>query len=856
MASPLIYRKRLINAINAPGHHIVYVYGPAGFGKSQLARDWMESQTLPTAWVEGYSTSNATELFEIFLNEICLKVPHLTRALNDLRDVRKVGLEHISKLADILEADKTPFNIIIENAEEIRRIHNEFSMAIVRKMPRHIKLILVTTTSPRSEFIREAGVTRFAVVGPEDLRFNQEEIKLLTQGALPDITNQEVKLIHDLTEGWPASAEIVASLLKDNPEFRNQLSTLKLKGKQQFSLEANRTLAKLEDFQRELLKKLSPLQNITPDIAYSLTNNVDVVRQLTLLSQDSVIVSQLEQVPPRFKIHPIFREVLLDDLRRDEKFNSYIETVIESLLSRNEIRQASSILVEIGETPRLSGILQDKELLEAIGASIQDAIWRSAVSELQDWAQVADYLPIDGSKGKSILNFYVHFLNGDIRGAETNLQILESEISHQSSEVAKAWKPELLVLKSLMSYAKGRIDDNWNFAMEAYESKKENFGNQNRHQLSYLQVALWGAFVTDNDERIIRIAKILDTLNQENRLVFRQSTIAAMRCLIAAHEGRLTETQNYLVTPFTGLSHSQLSGFFGPYGIRFAEATLAGELGNLEASSDLLRENAKDAIAALNYPIAIASLGRLGYHLALLRSYEESLACVERARELIRTQMLADEMGSIVDMWEVRIRHFMLDNERVQELLKRCKPSYFVNSFQAAAAIGNENFELAQKLIDTFKLDFPRQALTHYLFRAYIAKDAPAIQLREIAKAVEIGAKHGYFQHFITQRSDILQQYISLASESPTAFNERLAQAAGEELNKMMVTKSESGDALTRREADILRHLATGLPLKEIAQNLSISKNTIKTHLRNLYRKLGAEDRNDAVEKGKKLLKI
>jgi ATP/maltotriose-dependent transcriptional regulator MalT len=72
----------------------------------------------------------------------------------------------------------------------------------------------------------------------------------------------------------------------------------------------------------------------------------------------------------------------------------------------------------------------------------------------------------------------------------------------------------------------------------------------------------------------------------------------------------------------------------------------------------------------------------------------------------------------------------------------------------------------------------------------------------------------------------------------------------------MMVGQGSGAESLTRREADILRHLATGLPLKEIAGNLNISKNTIKTHLRNLYRKLGAEDRKDAVAKGKRLLKV
>jgi DNA-binding NarL/FixJ family response regulator len=134
--------------------------------------------------------------------------------------------------------------------------------------------------------------------------------------------------------------------------------------------------------------------------------------------------------------------------------------------------------------------------------------------------------------------------------------------------------------------------------------------------------------------------------------------------------------------------------------------------------------------------------------------------------------------------------------------------------------------------------------------------DAPGKQLNEVRKAVDVGSRHGYFKIFLIQRSDVIQQYITLAAESPTAFNERLARAAGERLNEMMVGQGSTTESLTRREADILRHLATGLPLKEIAGNLNISKNTIKTHLRNLYRKLGAEDRTDAVEKGKRLLKV
>lgn len=62
--------------------------------------------------------------------------------------------------------------------------------------------------------------------------------------------------------------------------------------------------------------------------------------------------------------------------------------------------------------------------------------------------------------------------------------------------------------------------------------------------------------------------------------------------------------------------------------------------------------------------------------------------------------------------------------------------------------------------------------------------------------------------------------------------------------------------SVTKRELEILRHLASELPLSKISSELNITKNTMKTHLRHLYRKLGATDRRDAVEKGKALLNL
>jgi LuxR family maltose regulon positive regulatory protein len=60
-------------------------------------------------------------------------------------------------------------------------------------------------------------------------------------------------------------------------------------------------------------------------------------------------------------------------------------------------------------------------------------------------------------------------------------------------------------------------------------------------------------------------------------------------------------------------------------------------------------------------------------------------------------------------------------------------------------------------------------------------------------------------------------------------------------------------EPLTKREQTILRYLASSLSNTEIANELYVSVNTVKTHQRTVYRKLGAEGRRDAVRRARAL---
>jgi LuxR family maltose regulon positive regulatory protein len=60
-------------------------------------------------------------------------------------------------------------------------------------------------------------------------------------------------------------------------------------------------------------------------------------------------------------------------------------------------------------------------------------------------------------------------------------------------------------------------------------------------------------------------------------------------------------------------------------------------------------------------------------------------------------------------------------------------------------------------------------------------------------------------------------------------------------------------EELSASELRVLRYLPTNLTRPEIAQALYVSINTVNTHMRNIYSKLGAHDRSSAVQRAREL---
>jgi ATP/maltotriose-dependent transcriptional regulator MalT len=116
-----------------------------------------------------------------------------------------------------------------------------------------------------------------------------------------------------------------------------------------------------------------------------------------------------------------------------------------------------------------------------------------------------------------------------------------------------------------------------------------------------------------------------------------------------------------------------------------------------------------------------------------------------------------------------------------------------------------------------------------------------------LTKGEEVGA----LEIFLRQDNATLEAIINSSAISKSIWMESLSRLAIERIKDRNRSVKMSGEQLTAREIEILKYLVSENSISVIGQTLHVSKNTMKTHLRNIYRKLGVNGRVEAARKAK-----
>ena len=117
-----------------------------------------------------------------------------------------------------------------------------------------------------------------------------------------------------------------------------------------------------------------------------------------------------------------------------------------------------------------------------------------------------------------------------------------------------------------------------------------------------------------------------------------------------------------------------------------------------------------------------------------------------------------------------------------------------------------------------------------------------------VRRAVDAGQPEQYIRPFLEHATQIFPLLCSIGASSPNRYLSELIN----QTEQMAATTGISRQAtmlepLTERERQVLQYLPSHRTVRQIARLMLVSANTVKTHQKNLYRKIGATSRDEAV---------
>ena len=171
-----------------------------------------------------------------------------------------------------------------------------------------------------------------------------------------------------------------------------------------------------------------------------------------------------------------------------------------------------------------------------------------------------------------------------------------------------------------------------------------------------------------------------------------------------------------------------------------------------------------------------------------------------------------------------------------------------------------------EHMIERERIDYVIEVQT-LLAMAHQAKGDNAAAITALENALELAEPGGYVSVFL-EKGEPLRSILSQlkhAGEKGT-YEDVILQAFGQADSGRRFESKEGGqppftqaaeqplvDPLSEREIEVLRMLQTNLSTPEIAEELVIAVSTVRTHIKNIYSKLGVHSRTQAVDQAKDL---
>jgi LuxR family maltose regulon positive regulatory protein len=842
-----VARPRLDEMLDgASAGRVTLVSAHAGTGKTVLLASWIDTR-VAAAWVGVDREDNWSRRFWSAVELALVQADAFATGPVDDGQPPSPG-----RIVERLSGEDTPVVLVLDDLHELENpvVLRELQALLDRAPPR-LHVILSTRADPplRLQRLRLSG--ELGEIRAADLAFTAGECREVLVAADHRLTDDDVETLRARTEGWAAGIRLASLSLADEPDPSGALMRFAGDDRAVADYLLNEVLARQGEERREFLLRTSVPDRLSVELAERLTRRRDAGRMLAELEAANLLVSSNSDGELRYRYQGLLLEFLRAQLRRTRPDDLALlhrasaqwhwahrepTPALREALAAGSWDLADEIVGEAWHVvalavpelfdPPLLGVPREalaahRRLGLAAAAASLRAGDRSGASQRFQEASTLD----DGSAVRLEVEASLARFDGDEeRRLALALALADAPVEDGYDAVARLQAQQAVALAHV-----GASEAALGEPQAAEEHLELALDLAQRGGLNGLVPDVLGGLsvvelVKGNLRRAAELAGEAAKLADPLRAAGTASSITPQLVLGWAHY-----QWDELATAAEHLDRAAVAAAGVDRTGRIAAAVLSALVAGAEGS-----RGAADGIRRLHGAAAeLAGWVPPGWLTTTVATVEARLLAARGDGEAASLALGAGGLKGCAGAEAVVRARLLLVGGRADEALRALEPGTRDPVTEPALYIEAQVLEAVARALGHDEvgagavLESALEAAEPNSYRRPFLDGGPAVRAL-LVQRVRNGTAHRSF-----------------VGELLAAFDKRAP--------RVELTRAELLEPLSDRERAVLRYLPTMMSNVEIAGELFVTSNTVKTHLKSIYRKLGVARRRDAVERARAL---
>jgi LuxR family maltose regulon positive regulatory protein len=828
-------RPRVVEALAGSGAPITLVVAGPGYGKTVAVVEWLDGESTPTAWLSlDPADDDAAQLWRCVAAAVDRAVEGAGREalmmLADEQDPRHAA----SALLAGLWAAESPLLLVLDDLHVLRSptVLDELA-SFLDGLPSTVRTVATSRVDPGLPLGRWRAEGRIAEVRRPELRFTAEEAtELLELHGDVELAPPDLAVLADRTEGWAAGLQLALVSLRGRTDAHAYIQSSLLGDRAIVDYLIGEILESLAPEDQDLVLALSVLDDFDPELAVAVSGQPDAAARIRALEVRNLFLLPADDRGERYRFHQLLRELLAEELRwrtpgRDVQLHLAAAEHLESVGSRHE---AARHLVRAGEIDRAFRLIVDPAW---------DLLDRGDVAAARGWLALLPEGVVGGDVDRNLDYLVLLTAAGRTDEADRRMASLERDGAFESLELVQHLN--FLAMRGMLEYIRGDLEQSKLSILHCASLLGDGVrkgpaldrlgGMLVRHALDDHRCDIaehWLLAMADHRNESVVIRDLLPTSLAARCHLQRGELDDAER--LARHVVEVADTHHLAAVAPTGEARTVLAEVL----LERGQLTDAAEQSAIAIEELAERRLTVAEIRARLVAVAVTT-ARFGPR--------SGLSMLQVGRQAYEHRYLGAEVRAMLDVAECRLR--LLDGDLVggRAVLAMLPAGNDRSLLEARCSILAGAREQAMAALAPVRWATPAHRVEALALQARASSGTYGFAW--VREAAELAASEGCRHVFLREGPELLRLARRAEQVKPTpALAAVLASVAPARGQRVVAAFAEP---LTEREHALLELLPTHLTYREMAAELCVSINTVKTYQKALFRKLHASTRSEAV---------